>query len=305
MSETKLLYLAGPLRCGSTLLASVLGQVPGIVDTGELWMFWRNRQTEPVRYCGCGKAFLSCSFWSAVAEAAPRAAAVESAEIDQLFDRLRTRHAIELYRASARGRSALEPYDELLGELYRAVAEVSGASVIVDSSKAPAPGLAALSAPGIEPYLLHMTRDPRSVVSSWSKPKINEAIPSESLPARRWQDVTADWITHAAVISALLARRVPAGHYRRLRYEDFVASPRHSVEALLSWLGVDRAATSFIDDRRAEVNPTHSVSGNPDRHGAGTRLITSSERWREELPLSTKLVVGALSAPQRWIYGYR
>ena len=53
--------------------------------------------------------------------------------------------------------------------IYRAVAEVTGARVVVDASKGPALGQALAGAPGIDLRLLNVVRDPRAVAWSWRR----------------------------------------------------------------------------------------------------------------------------------------
>src|SRR6266508_1900794 len=64
-----LVYVAGPSRSGSTLLDLILGQILGVVSTGELRYVWTRGllENEP---CGCGRTFLACPFWHAVGEEA-------------------------------------------------------------------------------------------------------------------------------------------------------------------------------------------------------------------------------------------
>ena len=63
-----------------------------------------------------------------------------------------------------------------MGRLYRAIGEVTGARLIIDSSKVPS-GAALLSHAGVEAHLLHVVRDPRVVAYSWQRPKAHRDRP--------------------------------------------------------------------------------------------------------------------------------
>src|SRR6476659_9772003 len=63
----RVLFIAGPARSGSTLLAMLLGATDGMVDTGELNYAWRTVFLRN-EYCGCGRRFRDCRFWSAVVD---------------------------------------------------------------------------------------------------------------------------------------------------------------------------------------------------------------------------------------------
>ena len=57
------------------------------------------------------------------------------------------------------------------GEFYHDLARVTGASVIVDSSKSPALAALLTQVPGIELHVVHLVRDLRGVVSSGRRTK--------------------------------------------------------------------------------------------------------------------------------------
>src|SRR5215831_5618830 len=83
MSETpvKVLFLAGKGRSGGTLLAGLLGQLPGFFSVGELNRLWdwgldRNYQ------CGCGTPVRDCETWAAILADADRG--LTEARIDRL-----------------------------------------------------------------------------------------------------------------------------------------------------------------------------------------------------------------------------
>jgi hypothetical protein len=62
---TRVAYIAGAGRSGSTLLAMLLGALPGCVSIGELRHMWR-RGIQLNQRCGCGEPFWDCPFWSDV-----------------------------------------------------------------------------------------------------------------------------------------------------------------------------------------------------------------------------------------------
>jgi hypothetical protein len=60
--------IVGYGRSGSTLLASLLGLVPGFVPVGELAAVWHAAQIDELR--SCGSPFSHCPFWISVGETA-------------------------------------------------------------------------------------------------------------------------------------------------------------------------------------------------------------------------------------------
>src|SRR5438067_9142701 len=82
---------------------------------------------------------------------------------------VRVRHTRRLLRRQRDGRrwDALDRYAPLAASLYRAIADVTGAKVVVDSSKRPSDAALLPLLEGVDPYFIHLVRDPRAVAFSW------------------------------------------------------------------------------------------------------------------------------------------
>ena len=63
--KTKVLYILGSGRNGSTVIGDVLGSAPGLGHVGELHWIW-DRGAGENRPCGCGERFVDCLFWQRV-----------------------------------------------------------------------------------------------------------------------------------------------------------------------------------------------------------------------------------------------
>src|ERR1700675_5160761 len=70
-NDVKVLFLAGKGRSGGTLLASLLGQLPGFFNIGELNRLWDWGLVSNFR-CGCGLPVQECPTWHAILEEADR-----------------------------------------------------------------------------------------------------------------------------------------------------------------------------------------------------------------------------------------
>ena len=90
----RILFVGGEGRSGTTLLDQLLGQVPGVASTGELFAIWEHGVLDDDR-CGCGAPFSACPVWSAVGELAFGG-----------WDRAEASHAYEVRRALVRDRFA-------------------------------------------------------------------------------------------------------------------------------------------------------------------------------------------------------
>lgn len=298
---TTVLYVAGAGRSGSTLLSSVLGQSPGVVDVGEVWKIWRFLE-EPGRRCGCGAELADCPFWLEVAEASPGVFAHDDEVLETLGRIEHARDAATLWARLAVGRAGVDAYADRLRRLYGAIAEVAEARVIIDSSKIPGPALVAESLSDFEIKVLHLLRDPRAVAASWSRRKENPAG-GYHLEARAPGSVAQAWVARSLATEVLLRHR--AAGYRRVTYEAFVAAPEQVVDDLLTFVGESGPSPAFVAPSTVVLEATHSTDGNPGRFERSERRIALDDRWRSDLDPEAKRIVDRRTTPLRQLYGYR
>jgi hypothetical protein len=181
------------------------------------------------------------------------------------------------------------------------VAQVSGADVVIDSSKLPSGAACLIGAP-IEPFLLHMTRDPRAVAFSWQRP--TRQLDQAHLPFmdRHTAHKSAlNWLAWNTLIEKV-GRRLQ--HRLRMRYEDFVAAPRSSVERILRLIGVPATRSPFLDASTVELRGNHTVSGNPTRFQTGRIELRPDDAWRVEQTRRDQLLTTVVTMPLLRRYGY-
>ena len=290
--KPSVLYIAGTGRSGSTLLAGLLGRVDGHVAVGELRYVWSRSLAED-HLCECGARFRGCPFWADVfAEAFGGFDESRPAEVTRLAARVdRIRHIPRLAAPplrSARFRADLEAFGQVLRRLYSAILSVSGASVVVDSSKDPSYAYVLAAVPSLDVALVHLIRDSRAVAYSWTRERVRPEIHWKveymqrrppSLSARRWVQY------HLAF--DVLERRVPRS--LRLRYEDLATEPDAAVARVAALTAPRVVAPTGVGGPsapalRSGTQPAgHSVGGNPVRF-EGPRPVPptspGSRRWR-------------------------
>ena len=302
MADLKVIYIAGPGRSGSTLLGTLLGQPEDFVDVGEIWQYWRKRYRPGARAtCACGESLATCPSWAAVEAALEHPGGEEMASVQ---DEIRMAALPKLWRRCRRGEVASTRFGLALADLYQAVAAASGARVIVDSSKIPGQGMVAASLPGVDLYVVHLTRDPRSCVNSWRTEKLR-GEGAGRVGERRPSRVLRDWNSWNLASMTLLRRLAGRGRYLRVAYEDFADHPREVADAILAFAGEHNATLPFIGERSVALEPSHLFAGNPDRFGPSERTIVRQDRWRAELPRATRLEAQLLTTPIRQVLGYR
>lgn len=300
-APTKVLFVASWGRSGTTVVDNVLNGYSGVFSAGELHYLWERGLIHEWN-CGCGRPVPTCSLWGRILDAAygvdrpqPRAVYALQREV------IRVRRTPRLWRG--RLPAAAEEYAAILAPLYRAIADVTGSRLIVDSSKLPPAAALLPHVPGIEPWLLHMVRDPRAVAHSWQRPTPKVDGSSRLMMRHSPRLSTMRWLGWNALIEATAVGY--SGRRLRMRYEDFAADPRGEVYRLLERVGVPAQGDPFIDARTVRLPANHTVSGNPSRFRVGAIPIRPDDAWRAHLPRQTRRAVTALSLPLLPRYRYR
>ena len=310
----RVIYISGMGRSGSTLLDRILGALPGVCTLGEVTDLCRVLGSDNL--CACGSAYSRCDFWVAVGDRA--FGGWERADLDRFaFLRRvvpRIRHVSWLARRQLTGErlALVNEYVEYFTRVYWAAAEVTGAQVIIDSSKFPTVGLCLRWARTVDLRVVHLVRDPRGVAYSWTKQMPNPGTESGMLPrfpprtsALQWnlQNSIAGLLGSARRAEGEAAHKVP---FRRVYYEKLLANPRDGIRDLAGFAGLDLAdaGLSFLSDDYADLAVTHNIGGNPMRFFAGRLPLRQDDTWRVAFPPRQRRLVSAICAPLLISYGY-
>jgi len=303
------IYLAGLGRSGSTLLERVLGEIPGVCSLGEVIHLWHRGLIRNER-CGCGSPFRECPFWTRVgAEAFGGWHRVDAARMAALGRTVDDVNRLPRLIRPGRGRFAtdLAEYVGAYQAVYRAARTVTGADVVVDSSKATSLAYCLRTSPALRLQVLHIVRDSRGVAYSWTKSVLrpeSTAAESDYMPTFAPTRVAVLWSGHNLLIQALRALGTPV---RLARYEDFVRAPRPFLGHVLQQCGleVDGSALAVAGPDWVELGVSHQVSGNPMRYQVGRIPVRNDETWRSGLPAGQRRIVTGLTAPVAGLLGYR
>jgi hypothetical protein len=303
----RVVYVAGVIRSGSTLLDRMLGELPDHVAVGELCYLWQH-SVKLDRGCGCGAAFSQCPFWTAVGDKG--FGGWGSVDVDEMIalqlslDTTRDIPALVAPRTTRDFQERLRRYADVLSTLYAAIADVAGARVVVDSSKHAGPAYLLRHA-DVDLRVLHLVRDPRGVAQSLRKQVARPAGDREDFmsvwPART---VARRWVTTNLLVAGLARFGVPVA---RMRYEDLIARPIDELKRVTALLDRPLPADvlGFIHDGAVDLPPAHTLDGNPMRYSTGPVPLKPDDGWRTALPPEDRRLVERVTAPLRWRYGYR
>lgn len=303
----RVLYVGGMGRSGSTLTDLMLDRLPGHLAVGELFYLWRNGLQHD-GLCACGQPFSRCEFWSAVGDSSFGGwANISPARVRRLQAEVDTTSRVPLLlspRRPAAFASALAEYGELLTALYRGILDVSGAQVVVDSSKRPSLAYVLRGLPDIDLTVAHVLRDPRGVAYSFNKhvPLPTGAALAAEMPRSGALTVGRRWNTVNGLISMLGRLGVPTV---RIRYEDLIVAPERELRRVAAAENLAEALDfSFLTGGGMTVPSTHVVAGGRIRLVDGVLPIHLDEAWRREMPARERRLVTATTTPARIAYGY-
>jgi hypothetical protein len=315
-SRPKVVSIVGVGRSGTTILASILGQIEGVFSAGELRWLW-SRDLVMRRPCACSRAPHECPVWAPVAERTlglrPEQQHTEQiqAAVGPLVEAQREvaamRYRWKLLRGASDPDGEQQPshqrVTEATRELLTVLFDVTGSNTIVDGSKRPEEAAIIASSESFDHYVLHVVRDPRAVVHSWNRTKtVKTADETITLPPRRPAKTVAAWMENSAG-AALLRRHTPAQRWLFLRYEDFARRPRETVQGVLDFLGV-RGEAPFTSEHTVELGVSHELSGNPNRFHTGSVTIRTDQEWAARMPRHQQLAIQAITSPFLASYGY-
>ncbi|MCX6082314.1 MAG: sulfotransferase [Chloroflexi bacterium] len=298
--KIKLLSILGSVRCGSTLLDRLLGQFPDTISIGESIFVWELGFLQN-QLCACGASFLECSFWSAVREKIKNEISLEDIKDLAKWGRqlLSFRNPLDVGITNLRLKK--------LDIFYRAIYDVSGASLIVDSSKSSRYAEILNTFPGTELSAVHLVRDSRAVAFSLLRNKlllsdVRQEAYMNKFPTWRsaihWnlQNISADILKMKNYVKC----------FSLLRYEKFVCEPANIADQIRIFTGMNMNVPydSFIENQEVILKPGHGISGNPMRFKTGKLKIVLDQEWQASMYRSDKVLVTILTFPLLLKYGY-
>ena len=305
-SPIKVIFVIGKGRSGSTLLDGALGSLNGFFSMGEAWV-WRGKAPTSAGICGCGELVANCPVWSRVyarMEAGGHDVTQHAQVARWRADVERWTRTKRLLSVDAEGTGSwpsLEAYVTYAAAFYSAVAAVTGARVLIDSSKWPVnPGPLGLI-PNVIPYVLHLVRDPRAVTFSWQRRK-------------HWSEGGEEMARHGSAYSSLswLARNFIAARVAQragprsllLRYEDFADRPGEQLRRIADWVGEQPSDLPAPDACTLNIRPGHTLMGNAVRFRSGTVDVRRDDEWKSRLGRASYLTTTLVAAPLLRRFGY-
>jgi hypothetical protein len=296
---TRVAFVGGIPRSGSTLLEMLLAADPGMVAVGETVHLWQ-RGVLAGELCSCGVPFTRCDFWCRAGDAAFGGWSADLAHhvlaLQRQVDRARYVPLTVAQQPSSH-RARVVEYGSHYRRLYEGVLEATGGTMVLDSSKHVSLAAVLSVTEGIDLKVVHLVRDPRAVAYSWTRTVQRPESPDGALMARASPlRIAGRWTVQNGMFS-LVAHRAPV---LLVSYEQLVRAPEVAVAAIRSFLGLSE------DVAAPHQKPTfHSVSGNPMRFSDKPLTVSADEAWRHGLSSLDRRAVEVITAPLALSYRRR
>ncbi len=202
----------------------------------------------------------------------------------------------------------LDEYVSYYARTYAAIARVSGSQVVIDSSKHASLAFCLSSSPALDLRVVHVIRDSRAVAYSWSKVvQRPESTAGSQMSTYSAASAAARWNVQNGAVQVLTQLGTPT---LRIRYEDLVHDPAASLREIAAFAGLPAGAVSgFLRSEGpgnwwADLNATHTASGNPMRFTTGQIQIRPDSRWQDAMLPGKRRTVTSLTLPLLMRYGY-
>ena len=278
MSEV--LYIMGSGRSGTTILEVLLANSPGTFGAGELTHILRDGFRDD-GICSCGRSTSNCDVWSHVRRLGGWRRE-DLPEAIRLLRRIESHARFPLTVAGLIDGETLRAYRSLNRRLLDAVAEVTGARVIIDSSKYAGRALALSQCFPERVRVLNVTRSPAGLLGAFRKPRRDE---------QKQKSMVGALLYHGYVLMSLNAARRRLGpRSLDVRYDDLVSDPIATIRRVGEWWKRDVSVTLRKLELGELFDVGHIVTGNRLRYQGRVRFDPSAASVQPAGPIG-RLVI--------------
>ncbi len=310
-----LLYIASYNRSGSTLLDLLLGNHKCITSIGELVHFYDYRY-DPDRYygddslCTCGKPFSQCPFWQRVENELnengtplcnlptelPRPPARHKWVVPYFLEIFLIFATLPLLEIAGKYKTSVRESVEIVRNCWlitKTVSKITGASVIVDSSKR-AEQLKLLYLLNPDQFkLVFLVRDGRGATASSIR---RSRIRGKNLSTKR---AALSWLLNNLKL-ILVQLTIPKDKRLRVKYEDLCRDPEQEIQRICHFAGLPFDGQTLVLSRYDR----HNIGGSPHRFDKGEIEIKLDERWKHSLSSTQLTEFNRIAGFLNKLFGY-
>lgn len=268
MTPIKVAFILGDGYSGSTLLDMILGSHSRMCGLGEIDAESFDDFLTRNQLCTCLFRARECHFWAEVLRRLGKVGA-----------------GAEFTLGGADGEAGGVTRRTL--ELFRAVKEVSGAEVLVDSSKLFERARELAESGEVEPKVIHLVRDGRGVAYSHMK------------RGQSFEQAVFHWVKRNAEVQGWLTSAGAPRHVV-VKYEELCARPAETARRVCEFIGAEWEPQMM----NFGLRPHHNVRGNTMRFLIKDSSIKLDEVWKGKLRAEEFSLFERLAGPAARQLGY-
>jgi hypothetical protein len=191
-----------------------------------------------------------------------------------------------------------------VASVHNAIAEVTGAEVVVDSSKLPTYGALLAANDSLDIRVIHLVRDPRATAFSWQRSQATYQAEGFAEPIDQFSTLKSTflWTIWNGAVPILL--NTPEKPVLTIRYEDLVTSPEATLQIAFAHAGLVDAEIPFETDGTLTIAPSHNIAGNSNRLRHGATRFSEDIEWKAAMTPLSRAGASLTSWPVRRRFGY-
>ncbi|WOK06273.1 sulfotransferase [Imperialibacter roseus] len=281
LKQSRLIFIVGYGRSGSTILDLLLGNSKKVAALGEV-AYLTDAVWTSNHYCSCGKSASECEYWSAFKtkwELNSEITIESFLALEKRYSRLSG--VTRLFFDKSIDSKSFNTYRKTVSNLYNILLELNDGSIAIDASKLPF-RLLILRVLGFRPFVIHLVRDGRAVLGSLKKghrANLEKGV-QKALKPKPTIRVALGWGL-ANVFSELFSFGL---NRILLRYEDLVTDPIFSLKRIESGAEIELHESKEIIVKNLPFIKRHTITGNRLRMSNEIRMVKiPDESWKKSL----------------------
>lgn len=317
MTEQKkidLIFVASIGRSGTTLLESMLGAHSDMVTTGEVQIWPHEIRQGGVLPCGSGHFVTDDPFWLEM-----KCRVDPFLQPEPRIDFFREKHnagrTLRLSRLGDFGKNDLPPevapqmqqYGQNNYDLFSTFLDLVEEHIgrrptwVVDASKDAYRLLWFIRSGLFNVKVLHMVKNPRGFIYSVTKQWQRSEDPFRTQKRLYYSArQSLAWVVQNYLFSKIAENHLGPEDYMLIQYEELASDPKDTFRRVCDRVGCAFEESAVTDFRNGSP---FTIAGNPMRQES--RPIQLDEKWKTQLPQTSRWIAELITTGNRSRYGYQ
>lgn len=237
----------GTGRCGTTALATFLGNSSEILNLGEMHQYFEHVVDE--KECSCGTRLVECEFWKDKISVNP----LKSTKKNRILsERMESHSSIIKHLMNSFSNVEYKRYIDLHQSIFDSIQSDSKKSTLLDSSKYIGRALALNKLENIDLKIIYVVRDVRGVINSFSKKVQTSKSPLS----------TIGYYLAINLVAEIISRFILRKKVVKIRYEDLINNSNSLFDRLESALNLNLQDVKGKIEKNEEFEIGHIIGGN-------------------------------------------